>query len=116
MLRSLGISLVLTVLAETLLARLVLGLRDRHDLGTVALAQVVTNPLVVLLAAAVGWVPSPPLVSTPWAIMLLLEACAALAEGRIYAYDKTFGRPYAASALLNAASFCIGLLLAWVIG
>lgn len=115
MLRALVISLALTVLIETALAWAALRLRDAHDLVTVVLAQIITNPFVVLGAVRVGWSVGLPLVSGAWAAMLLLEAAAIVAEWLIYAFDHTFERPLLASAFLNAASFGIGLVIALVL-
>ena len=77
MLRSLAVSLGLTVLLEEGFA-LCWGLRGRRELTVVALVNVLTNPAVVLARHTAvglwGW-PAPPVTAA-------LEALAVLAEWR----------------------------------
>ena len=105
------IPLVLTEVIELVLARVALGVRSRDDLVTVALAQVVTNPAVQLIALLAGCSPHSPVPGWPWVVVLLAEVVTFVVEALLYRFAG-LKRPWAASAVLNAASFAIGLGLA----
>ena len=102
--RALGVSLALTLAIELGFA-LCRGVRGRM-LGVVALANVLTNPLVVALAglwrayALPGYAPA----------VAVLELSAVLAEGAVYA-RRELARPYRFSLAANALSFGLGLFL-----
>lgn len=113
MLASFVLPLVLTIVIETALARALLGAKDPHDLVTVVLVQVLTNPSVVLVAHLVGWYSTSTSVMA-WVVMLLAESAAILVEAWVYRYDHTFRRPLAVSVVLNVTSFVAGLVIAGV--
>lgn len=102
---SLGISLGLTLFAETGLA-LLCRRRGRELLLTVSV-NCLTNPPVVFLALLWRWAGLP----LYGAAVALLEAAAVLLEGRIYEKSGEFPRPYGFSLAANALSFGLGLLL-----
>lgn len=103
---ALGVSLGLTLLFELGFA-LLCRLRGR-DLALCALANVLTNPPVVLLALLWRvYVPLP-----GWWPMPLLEASAVLTEAAIYRRDAAhIRRPLLFSLCANALSYGLGLAL-----
>lgn len=108
-LSSLGVSLALTLAIETGLA--LLFRRRGRALLIVALANVLTNPAVVL--ASLLWraysLPAYP------AAVAALECLAVLVEGLVYKKSRTgFARPYLFSLAANAASFGLGLILSLI--
>jgi hypothetical protein len=109
---SLIVSLILTLLLEEGFA-LISGIRHRKDLLLVFLVNALTNPVVVLcyiLATAyAGWSPIP--------VLLFLETAAFVSEALYYkAYAATIAHPFRFSALANAASFGIGLVIDIIFG
>jgi len=124
LLKSLGLSLALTIVLETgffLLIGLVTrvkphcswsplcqGKRDKKDILLVVLVNVFTNPIVVLLY----WLA---VLYTDWnsiIILIPLELFAVLAEGCLYKkYGRGFRCPYLFSLAANIFSFGLGLLI-----
>lgn len=102
---SLAGSLVLTLLLE--LGFALLWRVDRRDLPAVALANVLTNPIVVLCYHLAGWYAP----GFRAAATLALELGAVLAEGLVYCRRSQIDRPMAFSLWANAFSFFTGLLL-----
>lgn len=107
MLRSLAVSLGLTVLLEEGFA-LCWGLRGRRELAVAALANLLTNPAVVLARHTAvglwGWDPLP--------VTAALECMAVLAEWRCYrACSEQLKRPFLFALLANAFSYGAGQLL-----
>lgn len=103
---SLGVSLALTLSFE--LGFALMCRRRGRALLLIALANVLTNPAVVL--AALLW-RSYALPAYPAAVAAL-ELCAVLAEGFIYKKSREgFLRPYRFSLAANAVSFGLGVLL-----
>ena len=104
-LKMFAFSLLLTIVIETALA-LLFRVRGK-SLLIVILVNVLTNPIVVYLAYFLD-------LSLP--IVLLPEAGAVLLEGSIYyMFNKKegfeFRRPFVISLVLNAVSYCVGLLI-----
>ena len=97
---SLGLSLGLTLLFELGFA-LAWGVRGR-GLLFVALANLLTNPAVVLAAAA-------------GAPVWLLEVLAVLVEALVYRRSGVTARPLLFSLCANALSFGLGLVLQLVL-
>lgn len=102
---SLFVSLALTLLLELVFA-LLWGV-ERRDLPAVVLANVLTNPVVVLCHHAAAWY----LPGALSAITLALELGAVGVEGLIYRRRSQISFPWAFSACANAFSFLTGLLL-----
>ena len=102
---SLAISLALTLILE--LGFALLWGAGKHNLSLIALANVLTNPLVVLchtLAALffpAGLLP----------VTLALEAGAVLAEGRLFSTRSDIRFPWGFSVCANLFSFSVGLLI-----
>ncbi len=109
--RVLATTLVLTIAIELSMAVLAFGMRTRRQMLVVALAQVVTNPLVELLCLAIGWHANLPLNSMPWLVMLAAELAAFVAEAQLYRIAAITQHPWLMSGVLNATSFTLGLLL-----
>lgn len=102
---SLAVSLGLTLVLE--LAFALIWRVERSDLPAVALANLLTNPIVVLCHHAAAWyVPK----YVP-AVTLALELWAAGTEGVIYRRRSQIARPWAFSLCANGLSFLSGLLL-----
>lgn len=102
------LSLVLTLLLELLFARL--WGEPISSLRPVALANVVSNPIVVLLHRLfLEYLPPLLLPATA-----LLELAAFLGEAWYYRRYTSIRHPWGFSLCANLFSFCIGLLLsAW---
>jgi len=99
---------VATIAIELGLAAVLFGVRDRRAAAVVALAQVVTNPVVELGCLLVGWSVAAPFPGVAWAVMLALELGAVAVEAWIYRETGVVERPVVASVTLNLASFAIG--------
>ena len=109
---SLVVSLPLTVILETVFL-LAAGKRGRRDLLLLVLANVVTNPAVVLIysvaAAYTGLHRA--VIITP------LEITAVFIEGYYYKkYGADFRRPYLFSVAANAFSYGAGFLIQFIAG
>lgn len=93
---------------------LVFGIRSKN-LGIVVLAQIITNPLVVLISNFVLYLND---MSSYFIAMFILEICAFIAEGFIYRafFVKDLNRnkmnPFLLSFLLNLFSVVAGLIFA----
>lgn len=102
---SLAVSLALTLALELAFA-LVWGV-GREDLPLVALANVLTNPVVVLChSLAALWLPA-----FLTLVTLALEVGAVLVEGRLFAKRSDIRSPWAFSCCANLFSFVVGLLI-----
>lgn len=99
--------LAASIVLEAGLAAALFRVRDGRELLIVALAQAATNPPLVLATSLAGGMIGS--TTALWALLLLLEAAAALAEGRIYQVAGISKRPYALSLACNAGSFVLGL-------
>lgn len=105
LLKGVGISLLLTLILEMALA-VILKIRGK-SLIPVALVNVLTNPVVVLLSLV--WV------QNLWG-RLILEAGAVAVEGAVYyLFDKREGysirHPFLKSLILNVFSYGIGIII-----
>ena len=101
---SLAVSLGLTLVLELSFA--LIWRVERSDLPAVALANLLTNPVVVLCHHAAAWyVPK----YVP-AVTLALELWAVGTEGVIYRRRSQIARPWAFSLCANLLSYCAGLL------
>ena len=102
LLPALGISLALTLILESVFA-LIWGIKGRRDWLLLLLVNVVTNPIVVTLSYCI---------SSRWPFVLLLEACAVLAEWLAYRkWGKTTHPAFLFSLCANCFSYFSGLLL-----
>lgn len=101
-------ALALTILIECAAAWL-LGLRTKRDQTTVVLVNLLTNPLVVSLGAAVSvWIG----IRAVRPVTLVMEAAVVIIEGAVYRKTLITDRnPYAVSLICNLASFLIGEVL-----
>lgn len=107
MLISLVMSLALTLVLEELFA-LIWGLRERWELGTVALVNVLTNPPVVFLhhtaIGLLGW--------NALAVTVVLETAAVLVEWRYYRLcSEQLRRPFLFALLANVLSYGTGCVI-----
>ena len=110
MLASLGISLLLTLVFETVFFFLT-GKRDKKDMLLLVMVNILTNPLVVLLywLTVLRW-------EVNSVIIIPLEVFAVLTEGYYYKkYGHSFKHPYFFSLAANVFSFGAGLLFEWLI-
>lgn len=102
-----GVSLVLTELIELTVAYL-LGIRTRKSFKTLFIANIITNPLVVLIAMVVK-INNFGNIRTIYTVM---EFMVVIVEG--YIYSKNVGdckHPYYLSLILNTISYLLGYLL-----
>lgn len=102
---SLLISLLATLALESIYA-LLWGVR-REDFGPVLLANVLTNPAVVLLT----WLSYDFGFGSAY-FVLLLELAAVVIEALLYARRTKIRFPWAFSLCANALSFTVGLFFA----
>lgn len=98
--------LALTIVVELAVALAVFHVRDARHIAVVALAQVVTNPPLVLATIVAGVAFDSELAFAT--MLIVLETAAVVAEGGIYRYAGLSDRPYTLSLACNAASFAIG--------
>lgn len=105
MLRSLACTLVIEIIFA-----LILGMRKKGDILTVALVNVMTNPLVVSLGFISGF-----FFGTKVRIIctVFLELFAFASEGIAYRYALRYKKlnPFLLSLLLNAASYLSGFII-----
>lgn len=101
-------ALALTVVIEGI-AAWIMGVRSMREQTTVALANLLTNPIVVSTGAAVQFFISR---SALLPITLVMEAAVVLIEGLIYKkHMKTDMNPFLLSCVCNLASYGIGEIL-----
>ena len=107
LLASLGLSLALTIAFEASVF-LLAGKNDKKDLLLLLLANVITNPIVVLSFWLAAWYTS----WNTYIVLIPLELFAIITEGCIYKrYGNSFRRPFLFSFLANMASFWAGVLI-----
>lgn len=112
LLKSLALSLALTLILEAAFF-LITGKRNKKDLLLLVLANVITNPAVVLIYCLSMWFTHLNLI----ALTAVLELAAVATEGFIYRrYGQDFKRPYLFSLAANGVSFGCGLLLQLLLG
>lgn len=102
---SLGVSLALTLALE--LAFALVWRVERRDMPAVVLANLLTNPVVVLSYHAAAWYVPKYLT----AVTLALELGAVGVEGVIYRRRSQIPRPWAFSLCANGLSFLSGLMI-----
>ena len=104
MLRALALTIVIEGIAAWLL-----GVRSSRDQVTVALANLLTNPLVVSAGAAVQFFINR---SALLPAMLLMEIAVVFIEGAIYKKHLSMKtNPFIVSFVRNLASYGIGEIL-----
>ncbi|MCL2157273.1 MAG: hypothetical protein FWH54_04540 [Methanobrevibacter sp.] len=112
MIRSLVISLILTIIIELGVA-IALGIRNKNDLLLVILVNTLTNPIVVYLAnISMGFSPQ----FFHILVIAILEISAFLVEGFLlkkYLNTITVG-PYQLSFLMNSVSFICGIIISMI--
>ncbi|MBO4325602.1 MAG: hypothetical protein J5845_09485 [Lachnospiraceae bacterium] len=102
-------NLLLVWLIEIPLA-FALGVRKRNPLETVFITNSISNPIVVTIFFLMLQF------SVSYAIMnftiIAMEVCVVLCEGAVYRRYLPKGKlnPFVLSLVLNAASFCVGIL------
>lgn len=106
---SMLISLLLT-LAFEILGAVILGVEKRRDLAVVALAQLATNPIVVITSL---WFNLRYGLAGRTAALAVLEPLAVISEAVIYkkALEYCKIKPLMLSFLLNCFSFVAGEIL-----
>ena len=111
---SLFYCLSLTILIELIIA-IIFGVRDKKDIYLVILAQILTNPVVVLITIFTGLNCSYTVYLVSIAIMELL---AIIVEGLLYKMylKKQTINPFAFALILNMISFISGLIIGSVLG
>lgn len=107
----LAFALCATIAVELPLAILLFGVRGRRASLVVALAQVVTNPVVELLCLTLRWSPGLPVSHPAWVAVLLAECAAVVVEALLYRRAAFTRRPWLMSVVLNAVSLSLGLIV-----
>ena len=104
---TLATALALTLLIEVPVAWL-RGLKGRRALGAVVLVNVITNPAINYVLLVVGRLASN---RVYWVAVAVLEVLVVLAEWRLllWVLGGSPRRLLVTSALMNAASFTVGL-------
>ena len=106
MVRTLGLSLALTILFEAAFAMLT-GRRSRRDMLVLAAVNVATNPPVVLIYHFARR-----LLGHGWLLIALLEFAVVFVEFVLYkGYGGSFKRPLLFAVAVNAFSFGLGTLI-----
>lgn len=109
MIKSLLVSLALTLIIETAVA-LLLGIRGKHDIAVVLLVNIMTNPVVVFTVNCVMLLRDRVLFC---AVLAVMEILAFIAEA--IAYKKTLNYeklpPFAVSLICNVTSFGTGIII-----
>lgn len=104
---TLAVCLLSTIAVECTVAAAAFRVRNLHGLAVVALAQVVTNPAVVLASTlAYGTLPSQ---AGRWVALVMLELGALATEALLYGRAGVVNRPWRLSVACNLASFLVGL-------
>jgi hypothetical protein len=104
------LALILTILIEVGVARL-FGLKEKKELLTVVLVNVITNPLLNYLILVNAYFH---LIGQSQILILIIEALVVLVEWRIlvWALSQRAKKMFLLSLVMNACSFLVGLFLA----
>lgn len=101
-------ALALTILIEAA-AGWIMGVRDRHGQSVIVLVNLMTNPLVVSLGAAVQFFAGREYLAP---VTIVMEIMVVIAEGFIYSrYLDAKVNPYILSLACNLSSYLIGAAL-----
>ena len=101
--------LILTIVIE-LIVGLILSIRNKKDIFSIIIVNVITNPIVVLSQSIIR-------IKTNYTIevigIIILEILVVLVEGLIYKKVLKYKElnPFIFSLLLNSSSFFIGELI-----
>lgn len=107
LLKSLGLSLALTLLFESFFFFIV-GKRSKWDFLLLLLVNILTNPVVVMSWHLVRMYSKLNLIL----VIIFLETAAVVVEGGFYRkYAETIKRPFCFSLAANACSFGAGKLI-----
>ena len=106
--------LLLTIIIESA-AAFICGVRKRDGFIAVALANVITNPVVASLTYFIGYYYG---AKVRMPVEFLLEAAVIPIEGFIYSSLSVRGKrgPYLLSLILNLCSYLSGYLISFIIG
>jgi len=111
---SLFYCLSLTIMIELIIA-IIFGIRDKKDIYLVILAQVLTNPVVVLTTTFASLKFS---YTVYIIIVAIMELLAIIVEGLLYKnyLKKQTINPFAFALFLNMISFIMGFVISPIIG
>lgn len=104
------IPLTATIALEVMTA-ILLGFRTKWQIGLVVLVNILTNPLLHLLAGLVYILAGRSLMRI--AVFAVLEPLVILTEGWIYQRGLELSHPYRASLIMNLVTIIIGGVL-WI--
>ena len=110
MLESLIVSLVLTICIELSVA-LLIGVREKNDILTVIMVNVLTNPVVVFIVNLLGGIGVSE--TTYWIVLVIMEILAVVIEGKIFEKILKFKGISGTELALanNLISFLIGVII-----
>jgi len=109
MIKSLIISLILTLLIENALAAII-GVRESKDFALISLANVVTNPILVHTLNVIHFIFKR---TIRWHLILPLETVMVVAEALFYKNRLTYKKinPFLFSIILNTVSYFGGRVI-----
>jgi hypothetical protein len=111
MIKSLVLSLILTIALEILISY-ILGIRNKDDFKIVILVNIYTNPIVVFLSNIVQLINN---TLVYYCSIFMLEIGAIVIEALLYKkYLKEKINPIRLSIYSNTFSFCIGIILLYI--
>lgn len=110
MIKSLVISLILTISIELLIS-LLIGIRKRNDIISIIVVNILTNPIVVFIANILNNLRISLLY---WGIIIILELIVVFVEGKVFKKILNFKKisGYKLSLINNIISFIIGAIIA----
>ena len=105
-------TLIGTVIIEVVFA-LLLGVRDKKDIMNIILANIMTNPFLVIFSFMIKAKHGD---QVYYPVLFFMEILAVLSEGYIYRKYLEYKRirPFLLSLILNLLSYTIGLLIIYM--
>ena len=109
MIKSLIISLILTIFIELYISMLI-GIRKRNDIITIIAANTLTNPIVVFTAIILNNFNN---VLLYWTIVIIIEFIVIFIEGKLYEKILNFKEisSFKLSFINNTVSFMVGVII-----
>lgn len=109
MIKSLIISLILTIFIELYISMLI-GIKKRNDIITIIATNTLTNPIVVFTAIILNNFKNALLY---WTIVIIIELIVIFIEGKLYEKILCFKKisSFKLSFINNAVSFIVGVII-----
>jgi hypothetical protein len=111
LIKAIAIALIATLALETLFF-IIIRYRNKHDLRLLLIANVLTNPPLVLLTCLNDYYG----VMDYMSLVLILEVAAVIVEWLIYrAYAEEIKKPFCFALAANAFSYVMGVIIQVVV-